>query len=174
MEQKRALERTSVHSWWHVCVSNQFVENGRSYFYNKVEAYKDVAKGERAREKSGLSANASEPAHSSSSAAPEEGGSYEDKSGGVCNASGKEGGHTGASDIRDISSEESDVSDYPEIPSPKEAGGLFSGKALSNKGFMQRFVYARSGARPAAPPASSVQLDMVQSCIADVGVFCRG
>ena len=94
-----------------------------------------MAKGERAREKSGLSANASEPAPPSSSAALDGGGSYEDKSDSVCNASGRAEGHARASDISDISSEDSDVSDYPEMPSPKtkEVAGLFSGKALSQE-----------------------------------------
>jgi hypothetical protein len=104
-----------------------------------------VAKGERAREKSGLSANASKPAPPSSSAAPEGGGGYEDKSGGICNASGRAGEHARASDISDISSEESDVSDYPETPSPKtkETMGLFSGKALSHEGFVN-FLLTRA------------------------------
>lgn len=135
IERKRALEYTSVRACWHVCVRDQFVENCRSYFYNKVEEYKDVAKGEKAREKSGLSANPSKLVLPSTSAAPEGGACYGDKGGGVCNASGRAGDQSGSSDISDISSEESDVSDYPAIPSPKtkEAAGLFSGKACPTR-----------------------------------------
>ena len=123
--------------------------------------YKDVEKGEsrleRAREKSGLPDNL-EPGPRASSAAHEGGTDDADKRDGGHNLPAGAGGQEDVSDV-DITSEESDVSDYPETPAAKtkEAAGLFSGKALSNARLfarMKEFCFACRDARTDATTAT--------------------